>query len=98
MADNFDLRKFLIENKLTSTSIKEDTRVNPNTDDRVAYLVNALHHVWNMGKGNNSIDFEDVAKTIVNDMFGDDKIGTPAEIPGFEGTRDALGGLSIRKN
>ena len=51
----------------------EETRVNPNTNDRVNYLAHTLEYIWNMGKGNNSIDFEDLAKSTVNDMFGDDE-------------------------
>ena len=78
-------------------AMEEETRVNSNTGDRIAYLVNALDHVWNMGKGNNSIDFEDLAKSIVNDMFGDDEPETPKDMPGFEGTTDALDDLGIRE-
>ena len=51
----------------------EETRVNPNTNDRVNYLAHTLEYIWNMGKGNNSIDFEDLAKSTVGDMFGDDE-------------------------
>jgi hypothetical protein len=32
------------------------------------YLSNALNHVWNMGKGNNSIDFDDMARSIIDDL------------------------------
>lgn len=32
------------------------------------YVENALQHVWNMGKGGNSIDFEDMAKSIIDDL------------------------------
>jgi len=32
------------------------------------YVENALRHVWNMGKGNNTIDFEDMAKSIIDDL------------------------------
>ena len=51
----------------------EETRVNPNTNDRVNYLAHTLEYIWNMGKGNNSIDFKDLAKSTVGDMFGDDE-------------------------
>ena len=32
------------------------------------YLSNALNHVWNMGRDNNSIDFDDLAKSIIDDL------------------------------
>jgi len=32
------------------------------------YLSNALNHVWNMGRNNNSIDFDDMAGSIINDL------------------------------
>jgi hypothetical protein len=32
------------------------------------YVENALRHVWNMGTGNNTIDFEDMAKSIIDDL------------------------------
>lgn len=48
----------------------EEAMVSP--DNRVAYLVNALDHVWNMGKGNNPIDFRDMAQSLVNDMFDEE--------------------------
>jgi hypothetical protein len=38
-------------------------------DNRVNYLENALGHVWNMGRGNNNIDFQSMAQSLVNDMF-----------------------------
>ena len=59
----------------------EEAMVNPNTSDRISYLVSALDHVWNMGKGNNSIDFEDLAQSIVNDMFDDLEEGKEVEEP-----------------
>jgi hypothetical protein len=32
------------------------------------YLSNALSHVWNMGKGNNSVDFDNLSKSIIDDL------------------------------
>jgi len=32
------------------------------------YVENALRHVWNMGTDNNTIDFEDMAKSIIDDL------------------------------
>jgi hypothetical protein len=32
------------------------------------YVETALRHVWNMGTGNNTIDFEDMAKSIIDDL------------------------------
>lgn len=52
--------------------MENKTRVNQNTNDRVNYLEHNLVHVWNMARGNNSINFKDLAKSIVDDMFGDD--------------------------
>jgi hypothetical protein len=50
-----------------------ETMVNPNINDRVSYLVHTLEYVWGMGKGNNSIDFKDMAKSLVNDMFDNEE-------------------------
>jgi len=66
----------------------EEAMVNPNTSDRVSYLESALDHVWNMGKNNNSIDFEDMAKSIVNDMFDDLEEGKEKKLN--EGNLDGL--------
>lgn len=49
----------------------EEAMVNPNTSDRVSYLENTLDMVWKRGRGNNPIDFKDLAQSIVNDMFDD---------------------------
>ena len=46
-----------------------EAKVSP--DNRVEFLTQALQHVWNMGKGNNSIDFKDMAKSTISDMFDD---------------------------
>jgi hypothetical protein len=43
-------------------------------DNVVNYLVNVLQSVWNAGKGNNSIDFQDFAQSLYFDMFGDDEM------------------------
>jgi hypothetical protein len=67
----------------------EEAMVTP--DNRVEYLANALNHVWNMGTGRNKIDLHSMAQSLIDDMF-DSKETTP-EIPGFEGTRDALDAL-----
>lgn len=48
----------------------EEAMVSP--DNRVAYLVNALDHVWNMGKGNNPIDFKSLAQSLINDIFDEE--------------------------
>jgi uncharacterized protein (DUF2267 family) len=45
--------------------------VNSNTEDRISYLKPVLQHVWNMGKGNNMIDFDSMAENIVSDLFDD---------------------------
>jgi hypothetical protein len=59
----------------------EEAMVNPNTSDRVSYLAHILDYVWNRGKGNNSIDFKDLAQSIVNDMFDDLEEGKEVEEP-----------------
>lgn len=74
----------------------EEAKVSP--DNHVDYLAHSLEYIWKMGKGNNTIDFKDMAKSLVNDMFGDDsETETPKDIPGFEGTSDALDNLGIRE-
>lgn len=52
----------------------EDT-INPNDyaddpgyNDKVAFLADAFQHVWGMGKGNNKIDFDDLAKSTIKDL------------------------------
>ena len=45
----------------------EEAMVTP--DNRVEYLANALSQVWNMGTGNNKIDFHSMAQSLVDDMF-----------------------------
>ena len=37
--------------------------------DKMKYLEDALRNVWNMGKDNNPIDFNKLAKSIDDDMF-----------------------------
>ncbi len=64
------------------------------SDNRIDYLENALGHVWNMGRGNNKIDLKSMAESLINDMFGDEEEEIE-DIPGFEGTKDALDDLSI---
>ena len=43
-------------------------------DNVVNYLANALQSIWNAGKGNNSIDFQDFAQSLYFDMFGGDEM------------------------
>jgi hypothetical protein len=43
-------------------------------DNVINYLANALQSVWNAGKGNNSIDFQDFAQSLYFDMFGGDEM------------------------
>jgi len=43
-------------------------------DNVVDYLANVLDHVWDMGKGNNPIDFQDIAQSIYFDIFGGDEM------------------------
>jgi hypothetical protein len=51
--------------------VLDEARVNSNKEDRVSYLTNALQHVWNMGKGNNMIDFDSMAESTISDLFDD---------------------------
>jgi len=67
----------------------EEMMVTP--DNRVEYLANTLDMVWKRGRGNNPIDFYSLAQSLVKDMFDNEE--TTPEIPGFEGTRDALDAL-----
>lgn len=39
-----------------------------NSSDKVNYMKIALQHVWNMGKNNNSINFTDMAGSIIDDL------------------------------
>ena len=56
--------------KYIKSSLVNEAMVSP--DNHVAYLVNALDHVWNMGKGNNLIDFKSLAQSLINDMFDEE--------------------------
>ncbi len=40
----------------------------PASYDKVAFLADAFQHVWGMGKGNNKIDFDDLAKSTIKDL------------------------------
>jgi uncharacterized Zn finger protein len=53
---------------------QEMNEVRVSQDNVVNYLANALQSVWNAGKGNNSIDFQDFAQSLYSDMFGDDSM------------------------
>ncbi len=57
--DNFDLKKYLAESKLNENDIEMTS---------VDILAKALENVWNMGKNNNPIDFQETAKSIKNDI------------------------------
>jgi hypothetical protein len=37
-------------------------------EQKVEYLAHALHIAWNWGRGNNDIDFKDMAKSIIRDL------------------------------
>ena len=60
-------RKYLKECK---TSLLQEAKITP--DNRVAYLANALESVWNRGTGNNSIDYNSMAQSLIDDLFGTD--------------------------
>jgi len=77
LSQKYDLNE--VEKEVEEGKEVEEAMVNPNTNDRISYLVSALDHVWNMGKGNNSIDFEDLAQSIINDMFDDLEEGKEVE-------------------
>ena len=44
-----------------------EARISP--DNRVAYLANVLKSVWNRGTGKNSIDYNDMAQSLISDLF-----------------------------
>ena len=50
----------------------EEAMVSP--DNRVDYLAQTLQYVWNMGKGSNTIDFKDMAGSLINDMFNEEPL------------------------
>ena len=67
------------------------------SENRIDYLENALKHVWNMGKGNNTIDLKSMAQSLVNDMFGEKEEEPDYKMPGYNDTMDALDNLGIRE-
>ena len=64
------------------------------TSDKLDYLEDLFSKVYKMGRLEAPIDFKMLAKSTVNDLFGDEEENTD-EIPGFEGTRDALDDLKL---
>lgn len=55
---------------LDSENPLEEAKVTP--DNHVAFLSNALETVWKLGKGNNPVNYVDLAQTLVNDMFSEE--------------------------
>ena len=77
-------------------AMEEDAEVPSDTSDKLDYLEDLFSKVYKMGRLEAPIDFKMRAKSTVNDMFGDEEENTD-EIPGFEGTTDALDNLTIRE-
>jgi hypothetical protein len=46
-----------------------EARISP--DNRIDYLANALGHVWNMGTGKNTINYNNMAQSLISDLFDD---------------------------
>jgi len=62
------LAGLVTENQVNELTPKSGFTDNPGYNDKVAFLANAFQHVWGMGKGNNKIDFEDMAKSTIEDL------------------------------
>ena len=60
------LRMQMLAGVITEGQYKEKLEEN---SDKMKYLEDALRNVWNMGKDNNPIDFNKLAKSIDDDMF-----------------------------
>jgi cell division protein FtsI/penicillin-binding protein 2 len=60
------LRMQMLAGVITEDQYKEKLEEN---SDKMKYLEDALRNVWNMGKDNNPIDFNKLAKSIDDDMF-----------------------------
>jgi cell division protein FtsI/penicillin-binding protein 2 len=60
------LRMQMLAGVITEGQYKEKLEEN---SDKIKYLEDALRNVWNMGKDNNPIDFNKLAKSIDDDMF-----------------------------
>lgn len=60
------LRMQFLSGIITEGQYKEKLEEN---SDKIKYLEDALRNVWNMGKDNNPIDFNKLAKSIDDDMF-----------------------------
>lgn len=68
---NFDIHQWQARYlKECKTPLLQEAKVTP--DNRVAYLANALESVWNRGTGNNSIDYNSMAQSLIDDLFGID--------------------------
>ena len=55
-------------NEPTNPANYADDASDPYINDKIAYVANALQGVWNMGKGNNKINFDDMAESIIDDL------------------------------
>ena len=60
------LRMQMLAGVITEDQYKEKLEEN---SDKIKYLEDALRNVWNMGKDNNPIDFNKLAKSIDDNMF-----------------------------
>lgn len=71
MENNFNIHewqaKYLKECK---TPILQEARITP--DNRVDYLAHALEIVWNRGTGKNTVDYNSMAQSLIDDLFGTD--------------------------
>lgn len=56
-----------------------EARVSPDT--RIDHVASGLQYAWNMGKGNNKVDFNSMAQSIVDDMFDDSELGEAKKKP-----------------
>jgi chromosome segregation ATPase len=65
--------KEFIKSSLMNEKTLDEARISP--DNRVTYLEQTLDYVWNMGKGNNTIDFKFLAQSLINDMFDEESLG-----------------------
>jgi len=70
LEEEFEHLNITLETKEKTMKNKEEMKEGlASTEDQVGYLATALYDVWNRGTRKQPVNFEDLAQTLVNDLF-----------------------------
>lgn len=58
----------VVRNQVLGGQVAESLNENNPHDDKVRYVADTLKHVWGMGTGKNSVDFEGIAELLIDDL------------------------------